>query len=131
MPIEHELDRERRIHRISVIGSITIAEFSAFMAQLTRSPDYEPDLDALWDLRQTDFEQIDAEFWQNIVRIRREHPERNRARLAHLVEGDFAYGMIRMYQILSELDGADLTQELGVFKDAAAAEAWLASSSRG
>ncbi|MCB1182696.1 hypothetical protein KDM41_04625 [bacterium] len=125
MAIERQFDAAKRILRISVIGKVTIPEFQDFMKDMTGSPDYDPDVDALWDLRRFDFEHVDAEFWQQIVRARRRFPERSRARLAHLVDGDFAFGMMRMYQILVEIDGADLIQEVGVFRTEADAEAWL------
>ena len=66
-------------------------------------------------------------FLQGIIEIRKKYPERNTARLAHVVKGDFAFGMMRMYQIYSDLDQYHLNQKVGIFKSIPEAEEWLLS----
>jgi hypothetical protein len=102
-------------------------EFQAVMEEITRSKGYPPKTDALWDLRALDFTKIDASYLRGVLQIRKQYPERNAARLAHIVKGDFAFGMMRMYQIYSDLEHDVLHQKVGVFKSISEGEEWLLS----
>jgi len=127
MPFEIRFDRKKKIVIATVGSTFTLEEFQAAMDEITQSGEYAPDTDALWDLRAMDFAKIDAGYLQGIIRIRKQYPERNTARLAHIVKGDFAFGMMRMYQIYSELDQNHLTQKVGVFKSISEGKEWLLS----
>ena len=107
--------------------TLTLEEFKTVMEAITRSNQYPPDTDALWDLRALDFSKIDAAYLQSIIQIRKEYQERSLARLAHIVKGDFAFGMMRMYQIYTDLNHHSLHQQVGVFRTIAEGEEWLLS----
>jgi hypothetical protein len=127
MSFDIRFDREKKILIVTVGDTFTVEEFQAAMEEITRSKQYPPDTDALWDLRALDFAKIDAGYLQGILKIRKQYPERNTARLAHIVKGAFAFGMMRMYQIYSDLDQYRLNQKVGVFKSISEGEKWLLS----
>ena len=127
MSFDIRFDREKKILIVTVGETFTSEEFQTVMDEITRSEEYPPDTDALWDLRTLDFAKIDASYLRSILQIRKQYPERNTARLAHIVKGDFAFGMMRMYQISSDLDQQGLKQTVGVFKSISEGEEWLLS----
>ncbi len=127
MSFDIRFDRKKKILIVTVGDTFTVEEFQTAMEEITRSTQYAPDIDALWDLRAMDFEKIDASYLQRIIQIRKQYPERKTARLAHIVSGDFAFGMMRMYQIYSDLAQNHLKQKVGVFKSISEGEEWLLS----
>ena len=127
MSFDIRFDRKKKILIVTVGDTFTVEEFQTAMEEITRSKQYPPDTDALWDLRALDFAIIDAGYLQGIIQIRKQYPERKTARLAHIVSGDFAFGMMRMYQIYSDLDQYRLHQKVGVFKSISEGEKWLLS----
>ena len=127
MSFDIRFDQEKKILIVTVGDAFTVEEFQTVMDEITRSEQYPPDTDALWDLRALDFAKIDSRYLQGILQIRKQYPERNTARLAHIVKGGFAFGMMRMYQISSDLDQQGLKQTVGVFKSISEGEEWLLS----
>jgi hypothetical protein len=127
MSFDIRFDQDKKILILTVGETFTLEEFQTLMEEITRSKKYPPNTDALWDLRALDFEKIHASYLQGILKIRKQYPERNTARLAHIVKGDFAFGMMRMYQIYSDLDQHGLHQKVGVFKSISEGEKWLLS----
>ena len=127
MSFDIRFDQKKRILFVTLNGDFTLAEFQAAMEKITQSNQYPPDTDALWDLREMDFARVDSDYWRSIISIRKQYGERGTARIAHVVRGDFAFGMLRMYQIQSELDPNGLQQRIEVFKSISEGENWLLS----
>jgi hypothetical protein len=127
MPFDIRFDQENKILIVTVGETFTLKEFQTVMEEITRSKQYPPDTDALWDLRALDFAEIDVRYLRGILQIRKQYPARDTARLAHIVQGDFAFGMMRMYQIYSDLDQDALHQKVGVFKSISEGVEWLLS----
>jgi len=127
MSFDIRFNQEKNFLIVTVGETFTLEEFQTVMEEITRSKQYPPYTDALWDLRTLDFSKIDAIYLRGILQIRKQYPERNAARLAHIVKGDFAFGMMRMYQIYSDMAQDHLHQKVGVFKSISEDEAWLLS----
>ena len=125
MPIDLRYDPEKKILYSRVKGTVSFEEFQSTMKLITRSGQFPQNANALWDLRELDFETIDSDFWKRIINIRKQYPERGQALLAHVVQGDLAYGMLRMYEILADSDSNGLAQHIKVFKNCSDAEKWL------
>jgi len=121
MPISFYYDREKEALYGTMTGQITEDEFQASLQEILQSDQFPPDTRTLWDLRELDFKTIDSLMEKRLINIRREYPERGRARLAFIVAGDLAFGMGRMYEILSE----DLPQEIRIFRKYSEGENWL------
>jgi hypothetical protein len=127
MSFDIRFDEKKNILFVTLKGDFTIGDFQNAMKQITQSNQYPPDTDALWDLRGMDFTRVDTIYWRGIISIRKQYRERGTARIAHIVKGDFAFGMLRMYQIYSELDPNGLRQEIEIFKSISEGEKWLLS----
>jgi len=100
---------------------LSIGEVKKSFAVLTNSTQFPADANTLWDLRELDFTQIDHDMENQLIAIRKLHPERGQARIAFVVGNDLGFGMMRRYEMLS----AKLPQQIRVFRDDAKAEAWL------
>ncbi|MCF6187007.1 MAG: hypothetical protein L3J49_05955 [Desulfobulbaceae bacterium] len=100
---------------------MTEEEFQTSLQEILQSAQFPPDTRTLWDLRELDFSTIDSLMEKRFITIRREYPERGRARLAFIVAGDLAFGMGRMYEMLSE----DLPQTIRTFRKYSEGENWL------
>jgi len=125
MPSALRYDHDKKILFVTVTGAFPLDEFRAVMEQITHSDEYPPDTDALWDLREMELQSVESAFFRGVIAVRKQFPQRGTARMAHIVSGDFAYGMLRMYEILSETDRDNLPQGIMVFKSCAEGEAWL------
>ena len=126
MGAEFHLDPEKGFLVVTVAGSFSLAEFSTSLDEITKSGRFPPDVDALWDLREMDFQSVDVRFWRGIIDTLKQYPERSGARATHVVQSDFAFGMSRMYEILLGLDPILASRQMTVFTSYAEAEAWLA-----
>jgi hypothetical protein len=71
-------------------------------------------------LRELDFQNTDSSLLQQLVQLRSQLPGPGYGRVACVVEGDLAYGMMRMYQTLA--DG--LPQKIMLFRSMQDAEKW-------
>jgi hypothetical protein len=101
----------------------TLPESLGILAHITSAPDYPADVSILWDVRAIDARTFNANVFRQFIDARRRFPARGRARIAILVDSDFAYGMGRMYEMLSEV--SDLPQAVRIFRHSTEAEQWL------
>jgi hypothetical protein len=127
MPVTHQYTDEKNIVFVTLQGTFTLAEFKSVMSRISGSPQYPADTNALLDLRSMDVAGINVDFWRQLFDTRQQHPERQAARLAYVVSGDFAFGMMRMYQILSSTSKNKMEQQVMVCKSYEQAEEWLLS----
>ena len=126
MPIECRYDRERNALFCMVSSPLTTEEFEQVMGGITQSNEFPPDTRTLWDLRGIDFGNIDRAFEEQVIEIRKQFPERGRARIALIVGDQLGLGMTRMYEILSD----DMPQETRTFTDYSEGERWMLEQSR-
>ena len=110
MPIELKYDQNKKILLVTVIGQITLDEIASAFQKITSSDQFSPNVDALWDMRQSDFTAADESLWREIIEIRKQYPERSNYSSAIIASDKFAYGMIRMYEMISE---GDLPRKFG------------------
>ncbi len=121
MPVELYYDKKKDALFGIMRGLITIEENENALNTIMKSDQYPPDIRTLWDVREQDFTNIDADFEMRLIELRKKYPERGNARMALVVSTDLGFGMSRMYQNLS----ANLPQNIMVFRDYADAEKWL------
>lgn len=122
MPIEQKYDHNKKILFVTVIGQITPDEFASAFQKIVSSNQYPPNVDALWDMQQADFKEINEGMFREIIKIRKQYPERSNYSLAIIATDDLAYGMARMYGLLS---GLQLSRKYMVFKDPSEGEQWI------
>jgi hypothetical protein len=128
MSFESHYDRTKQILYCTVRGAYTMETFYATVPSIAQSTEFPPDSDTLWDLRQLIFDGLNADFMKQLVAARKAFPERRGARLALIVEGDLAFGLTRMYEMISDAEAAELQQQMRAFRSLAAGEQWLLES---
>ena len=99
-----------------------LTDVRAFYREVSEHPKLRPDLKWLHDVREADFD-VTTEEVRSLVSLlgeagSRPGPER---RLAYLVSSDLNFGMVRMFEVLSEQSGV----QIHVFRELVQAKAWL------
>jgi hypothetical protein len=122
MAFETRYDREQKILHLSLKGAPTVEQFEEAMQVITTSDLYPPDVDTLWDFRDADLNGLNRDVLMRFIDVRNQHPTRAAARLACVVTGDFAFGMMRMFELQAE---ASVPHRMLVCKSHAEAEQWL------
>lgn len=125
MPVAHRIDREYRLFRVRVHGTLTDEEVFGYQREVWSRPDVEG-YDELVDM--TDVEHIalpSAGRVQDLAGLSASMDTRSRAsRMAVIAPSDTAFGVGRMYQTYRELDPRS-TKEIGVFRTRCGALAFL------
>jgi hypothetical protein len=122
MPVKIIHDSDKNIIRATITGQPTLVDLDAAFQSITTSTEYPPDVDAIWDLRDADVKTADDKFVRHIIELLKRYPQRARCKSALIATDDLAYGMSRMFQILSE---DKVTQELMIFRTYAEGEQWI------
>jgi hypothetical protein len=108
-----------RIH--SIHGEVVFEELRTALTRLYESPEFKPDQNSLWDLREAKLETMSAEQARSISDLVRGHRGTTSAgRSALVVSEDLAFGMSRMIEM--RLDGS---HQVRVFWDLSEATSWL------
>ena len=122
MKIDTHIDRQRNLRTHRVDGLIHVGELETLLAQFYASPDFDPDMNALWDLRSADTSAVTGDEVRSLADRVRQHWESSRSRAALVATDDLNFGLSRMYE---RLVGNPATENVRVFKDYEAAEKWL------
>ncbi|MBT3176334.1 MAG: hypothetical protein HOG03_07365 [Desulfobacula sp.] len=124
MPIKLEYLRDLNILIATVEGSTTIEMFKQTINELISSIEYPPDVSTIWDLRKLDFDSIDSNFVKRVIAIRKDiDNKRGNVKIAYVVNSDLSFGITRMYEIFSEIEG--LAQSIQIFRNLDDAKKWL------
>jgi hypothetical protein len=118
MPITYTIDLARRLVRLRIWGVLTPDELRDTYARIAADPDFDP---CFWQL-------TDA---RDLVRVAASAGEVREAaegrvftagtRRAIVASTDYQFGMARMFSSFA----SGIEQDVQVFRDLAAAEAWL------
>lgn len=118
MPIDYVINEERGIIFSKATGTMTDEATMRHRDSFIQDPAFKSSLWQLLDLTEVD----DFQMTQKGIRVLAErNPFSEGSRRAIAVGNDVAYGMARMYQLLTDQHAHDLT----VFKDLEEAKAWL------
>jgi hypothetical protein len=121
MPAEYRIDLSKRIVYSRAWGVLTDRELADNRAALFADPAFAPDLSQLYDFTGVTELGIAATTLAGLAKSSRFSPNTRRA---VVVGSDEAFGMARMYAILS-----DREETIQVFRDRASAVRWLESVS--
>ncbi len=122
MPIKLEYNSKFNYLTILGQGHITLKEVESAIKDMFDSTEYASDVNALWDVRELEFSDIDIEFVKGLVAIRRQYNrESENTRIAILSNYILAAPIIKLYTILS----SNLGQKTRTFKTVVEAELWL------
>ncbi|BHH81919.1 hypothetical protein [Desulforhopalus sp. 52FAK] len=124
MPIKLEYLRDLNILIATVESPATMEMFKQTINEIISSIEYPPDVSTIWDLRKLDFDSIDSNFVKGVIAIRKDIDiSRGNVKIAYVVSSDLSFGMTRMYQIFSEIEG--LAQSIQIFRNLDDAKKWL------
>jgi hypothetical protein len=123
MPIATRIDPTRNVRVHEVSGVLVFDELREMLTSLYDSPDFEPDRNALWDLREAELTGFTADEVRRIVElVGTRWGGGGVARAALVVSRTADFGMARMYelQLTAQPEG-----RIQVFRDIDQAWSWL------
>ncbi|MCX5875678.1 MAG: hypothetical protein NT087_05160 [Deltaproteobacteria bacterium] len=123
MPIILEFDSAHGVLRAAATGLPALGEFRQAMEQITSGVHYPPTVPTIWDLRALDFANIDSQAIRKISASLAGFPARKNVSIAYVVADQLGYGMMRMWQSLTET--ADNSR---VFYDYDKADQWISAA---
>ena len=95
--IHFDLEKNVRIHRLT--GEVNLPEFHELLRQLYASPQFNPDMNALWDIRKADFSKVSPDDVRALMQVVATHWGKDgKCRAAIVVAGMAEYGISRMYE---------------------------------
>ena len=121
MPVEFRFDSRKGALFGTMKSPLTLEEYRSSIEAIVRSREHPPDIRTLWDLRELDFNEINSNFEESLIKISEEFPERGSAKIAFVVGGDLGFGIVRMFETLAD----ELGYETMVFKSFSEGENWL------
>ena len=121
MPTTHWVDHRCNLVRAVATGVVTDADFRKWAAGMAAVAEVRAGTNELTDFRGVERFEVSPECIRDVVEMEARRGTRFHARRALVATQDVAYGMVRMYQALSEGDG----ERMGVFRDLSPALEWL------
>jgi hypothetical protein len=123
MPITVRVDKEAGIRFNEVSGDVTLDEILSVLRGLYEKPNFDPNLNVLWDMRDANVGAISFEEAKYISDFAGSHwGTSGRSRAAFVVSRDLHYGVARMFEQLLESRSPN---EVMVFRDYDEALSWL------
>ena len=114
-------EENQRIHKVE--GTIDVDQIKEMLSALYNSPDYDPNMNALWDLRAADFTSVTTEQITSLTgMVEKYWGKGGQGKAALIVSRDLDYGLSRMYEMLLSGSSPD---KVMVFRDYDEAENWL------
>ena len=123
MPVSINYNREKDILYVRVKSPAGVDDFKMTLTQIVNSKEHASDVNALWDLRELNFVEMEPAFLKEIVAIKKSTPERKGTKRALVIPNDLAFGMTKMYESMA----SDLPDEIMIFRSFENAEIWLMS----
>ncbi|HXY68777.1 MAG TPA: hypothetical protein VEH62_04975 [Gemmatimonadales bacterium] len=117
MPAEYRIDRSKRTVYSRAWGILMDQDLIDARSALFADPAFAPEFDQLYDFTEVAEVRVTSPVLLQLALSSRFSPT---SRRAVVVSSDVAYGMARMYAILSGRE-----ETIQVFRDRAAAVAWL------
>ena len=124
MEIIIQIDKKKNLRSHTVTGLINVTELMNKLGEFYKSSEFDPNMNALWDMRDADFtavKMVEVHTFVDMVKKYWGQPSQNN-KAALIVTRDFDYGMSRMYEIQLSLGTSG---NIMVFKDYDKAEKWL------
>jgi hypothetical protein len=100
MIVNTVVDKKASVMIHTVTGEMTFDEIKSSYEAILSHPDYQEDMNSIWDMRNADASKFDR---QDVIRLARyfETQLKNRAefKVAVIVSRDLEYDLSRMYQV--------------------------------
>jgi hypothetical protein len=125
MIVNTVVDKKASVMIHTVTGEMTFDEIKSSYEAILSHPDYQEDMNSIWDMRNADASKFDR---QDVIRLARyfETQLKNRAefKVAVIVSRDLEYDLSRMYQVAA----VDLPAKIGIFNNLEEAKKWVIGS---
>ena len=112
MIVNTVVDKKASVMIHTVTGEMTFDEIKSSYEAILSHPDYQEDMNSIWDMRNADASKFDR---QNVIRLARyfETQLKNRSefKVAVIVSSDLEYDLSKIYQVAA----ADLPAKIGIF----------------
>jgi len=125
MTITTHIDKEANLRHHKVTGPLTKDELIEKLKEVYSEPDFDPDMNTLWDLREADLSSFFSPDIQEVRDFVSEHwGTGGKSRSALVVSRDLNYGLSRMYEAFLK---GKTSSEVAVFRDYDDAVKWIKS----
>ena len=125
MIVNTVVDKKASVMIYTVTGKMTVEEIKSSYESVRSYPDFQENMNSIWDIRGADASKFDS---QDVIKIARyfETQTKNRAeyKTAVIVSRDLEYGLSKIYQVAA----ADLPAKIGVFNNLEEAKKWVTGS---
>ena len=125
MPVKTVIDKKTGVMIRTVTGEITFEEIKSSYELSVTHPDFQKDMNVIWDVRDADASKFDS---QNVIRLARyfETQLKDRAdyKVGVIVSRDLEFGLSRTYQVAA----ADLPAKIEIFINLEDAKKWVMES---
>jgi len=125
MIVNTVVDKKDAVMIHTVTGEMTFDEIKSSYEAILSHPDFQEEMDAIWDIRDADASKFDS---QDVIKIARyfETQLKNRAeyKVAVIVSSDLEYDLSKIYQVAA----ADLPAKIGIFINLEEAKKWVTGS---
>ena len=122
MAIGFSYSPETNILTIKVTGYLTLEDYFSALTQLLESSDIPADVNAIWDIQDMEFDNIDIKFQQAIVDWHKQHNNpRSNARIAMVSDYSLGDPILKLFKQI----GKEQYQEMEVFRTIDEAKLWL------
>ena len=123
MSIDTRIDPDDGLRVHSLNGRLRFEEVRDTLEALYASPDFDPAMNALWDVRDANLTDISSDDVRKIAQlVSGRRPKEGFSRVALVVSRDVDFGLARMYEMQLE-DGSH--SAVRVFRDIGEAMTWL------
>jgi len=123
MEIRSTIMKDKNLRTHTVSGVLAVDQLLKHLRGIYASPDFQSDMDVLWDLRDADFSAISSADVESVRDLVKDHwGLSGKSKAALIVSGDQDFGMSRMYEILMD----QVTEnKVMVFRDRKEAYKWI------
>ena len=104
MAIQIEFDSTCGILRAQISDEFDTDEYRDAMVQITSGNHYPAKVPTIWDLKKLDFTDLDSRLGHLVKEIRSSFKKRGDAKIAYVVSDQLGYGLMRMFQVLSDTE---------------------------
>jgi hypothetical protein len=123
MTVNTVVDKKASVTIHTVTGEITFQEIKSSYESVCSHPDFQENMNSIWDIRDADASKFDS---QEVIRIARYFETQTKTRAKYkaavIVSRNLEYGLSRKYQVAA----ADLPAKIGIFINLEEAKKWVA-----
>ena len=108
MSIYIEFDSTHGILRARINDKFDLDEYRHAMEEITSGEHYPATVSTIWDLRKLDFSHFDNDLAYFVNEIRVQYISRGDAKIVYVVSNQLGYGLMRMFQVLTNTEKSSL-----------------------